>query len=123
PNSPSTQFLPPRNLDFYCANVYLHDGDTLGRYLDRLQHVAGHLPLLLGEYGVDTLRSSEEQQCGALRSHLQEVFRRGLAGSFVFSFTDDWFTGGHQIQDWAFGVTRADRSLKPAATIVSKLWA
>ncbi len=122
-NYPSTEFLSPRNLDFYCANVYLNDGKTLGRYLDRLQHVAGSLPLILGEYGVDTMRNSEAHQCAALESHLHEVFRRGLAGSFVFSFTDDWFTGGHQIKDWAFGVTRADRTEKPAAKVVSDLWA
>ena len=36
----------------------------------------------------------------------------GLAGSFVFSWTDDWHTGGAHIADWAFGVTRRDRSAK-----------
>jgi O-antigen biosynthesis protein len=122
-NYPSTEFLSPRNLDFYCANVYLNDGATLGRYLDRLQHVAGSLPLILGEYGVDTIRNSESHQCEALESHLHEVFRRGLAGSFVFSYTDDWYTGGHQIKDWSFGVTKADRTEKPAAKVVSNLWA
>ena len=121
-NYPSTEFLAPRNLDFYCANVYLNDGATLGKYLDRLQHVAGNLPLILGEYGVDTIRNSEEHQSAALESHLHEVFRRGLAGSFVFSYTDDWYTGGHQIKDWAFGVTRVDRTEKPAAKVVSDLW-
>jgi GT2 family glycosyltransferase len=35
-----------------------------------------------------------------------------LAGSFVFSWTDEWFTGGHAIQDWAFGITSADRRPK-----------
>src|SRR5215212_1574868 len=93
-NYPSTEFLSPRNLDFYCANVYLHDRATLGRYLDRLQHVAGNVPLILGEYGVDTIRHDESHQAEALDAHLHEVFRRGLAGSFIFSFTDDWFTGG-----------------------------
>src|SRR4051794_21582018 len=56
-NYPSTEFLSPRNLDFYCANVYLHDRNALSRYLDRLQHVAGNLPLILGEFGVDTIRN------------------------------------------------------------------
>lgn len=121
-NYPSTEFLQPRNLDFYCANVYLHDGEVLGRYLDRLQHVAGNLPLILGEYGLDTIRNTEEHQSEALQDHLQEVFSRGLAGSFIFSFTDDWYTGGHQITDWAFGVTRADRTPKPAFNVVSRVW-
>jgi len=51
------------------------------------------------------------------------VFHHGLAGSFVFSFTDDWFTGGQQIQDCAFGVTRTDRSEKPSADVLAKAWA
>ncbi len=38
----------------------------------------------------------------------------GAAGTFVFSWTDEWFTGGHPIQDWAFGITHADRSPKAA---------
>jgi GT2 family glycosyltransferase len=33
----------------------------------------------------------------------------GLAGAFVFAWTDDWHTGGCRIEDWAFGITHADR--------------
>ncbi len=29
-NFPTTEFLQPKNLDFHCFNVYLHDPDTLG---------------------------------------------------------------------------------------------
>src|SRR5207302_1553413 len=61
-NYPSTEFLSPSRLDFYCANVYLDDDRTLGRYLDRLQHVAGPLPLVLGEYGVDSIRNPPPRQ-------------------------------------------------------------
>ena len=39
--------------------------------------------------------------------HLEEVFRCGLAGTCIFSYTDEWFTGGHPITDWAFGLVRA----------------
>ncbi len=38
---------------------------------------------------------------------------KGCVGTFVFSFTDDWFTHGCQIEDWAFGL-RAARSLAQA---------
>ena len=38
----------------------------------------------------------------------------GLAGTFVFAWTDDWHTGGHPIDDWAFGITAADRTPKAA---------
>ena len=122
-NYPTTEFLEPRQLDFYCANVYLEDPGKLGAYLDRLQHVAGPLPLVLGEFGLDTIRQGEARQALVLSDHVSEVFRRGLAGSFVFGFTDEWFSGGRPIKDWNFGVTRADRSCKTSAAALSKAWA
>ena len=35
-NFPTTEFLQPAGLDFYCFNVYVHDEVRLGAYLDRL---------------------------------------------------------------------------------------
>jgi glycosyltransferase involved in cell wall biosynthesis len=122
-NYPSTEFLQPSLVDFYCANVYLDRCDDLRRYLDRLQHVAGNLPLILGEYGVDSFRGSRQGQAAALGHHVRQVFSGGLAGSFVFSYTDDWFTGGHPIQDWAFGITDCRRQEKPAAAELRQIWA
>lgn len=121
-NFPTTEFLTPSNCDFWTFNVYVHDERKLGGYLDRLQHIAGNKPLLLGEYGIDTIREGEQQQADLLTTHVRQVFRHGLAGSFVFSYTDDWFTGGAQIDDWAFGVTRRDRSEKQAAEAVRQAW-
>jgi GT2 family glycosyltransferase/type II secretory pathway pseudopilin PulG len=122
-NYPSTEFLLPTRQDFHCFNVYLEDAQVLGRYLDHLQHVAGPLPVVLGEYGIDSIRNGEQRQADVLRRHVREVFAHGAAGSFVFSFTDDWYTGGHPIRDWAFGVTDRDRNEKPAAQAVSAAWA
>lgn len=121
-NFPTTEFLQPKNQDFHCFNVYLHDPEKLGGYLDRLQHLTGALPLVLGEFGVDSFRNSEHEQSEQLVNHVHRVFRHGLAGSFVFSYTDDWYTGGHQIEDWAFGITRRDRAEKPVATALNKAW-
>src|SRR5690606_34600938 len=121
-NFPTTEFLQPRNVDFHCFNIYLHDPDVLGVYLDRLQHLADGKPLLLGEYGIDSIREGEQHQAELLTNHVDAVFSHGLGGSFVFAFTDDWFTGGHQIEDWMFGVTRVDRSLKPAAAAIQQAW-
>jgi glycosyltransferase involved in cell wall biosynthesis len=121
-NFPTTEFLEAPQADFSCFNVYLHDSESLGSYLDRLQHIAGNRPLVLGEYGICTIRCSEEEQATLLREQIRQVFRHGLAGSFVFSFTDDWFTGGHQIEDWAFGVTRLDRTPKTSAAPLKALW-
>jgi glycosyltransferase involved in cell wall biosynthesis len=121
-NYPSTEFLRPEIGDFLFFNVYLNDGPTLGRYLDRLQHLAGSKPVILGEFGADSFRQGEGRQADMIAEHVSRVFHHGLAGSFVFSFTDDWFTGGHRIEDWAFGVTRCDRSDKPAATALRDAW-
>ena len=122
-NYPTTEFLRPSAVDFLCFNVYLEEERSLARYLDRLQHLAGSKPLILGEFGVDSYRHGEERQGEMLAQHVRTVFQHGLAGSFVFSFTDDWFTGGHQIEDWAFGITRRDRSIKPGAAALRKTWA
>jgi GT2 family glycosyltransferase len=121
-NYPSTEFLPLDGVDFFCANVYLNDPELLGRYLDRLQHVAGPKPLILGELGVDSFRQGEPGQADALSAQVRQVFRRGLAGAFVFSYTDDWFTGGHAVEEWAFGVTDRARVEKPAAQAVHAVW-
>lgn len=121
-NYPTTEFLQPRGCDFCCQNVYLHDVHVLGRYLDRLQHIAGDVPLILGEYGIDSFSEGEDEQARLLSQHVDRVFRHGLAGSFVFSYTDDWFTGGNQIEDWAFGVTNAQRKEKLAAKGLRGIW-
>src|SRR5260370_32015279 len=38
----------------------------------------------------------------------------GVSGLCVFSWSEEWHTGGDAIQDWAFGITYADRMPKPA---------
>lgn len=111
-NFPPTEYLDLSFLDFATFNVYLHDPDAFAAYLLRLQNIAGERPLLLGEVGMDTLRHGEEAQAGFLEGHLREALLLGVAGAFVFSWTDDWFTGGYRIEDWAFGITRADRTPK-----------
>jgi GT2 family glycosyltransferase len=111
---PPTEYLDVPSLDFLTCNVYLHDRETFRRYLSRLQNLAGDRPLLLGELGMDTFRHGEEAQADFLAGHVREALLMGLAGAFVFSWTDDWFTGGHPIQDWAFGITDADRRPKAA---------
>ncbi len=121
-NFPTTEFLEPSGCDFCCFNVYVHEAAKLGTYLDRLQHIAGNVPLILGEYGIDTIREGEQQQAELLAGHLDQVFRHGLAGSLIFSYTDDWFTGGAQIEEWAFGVTRRDRTEKTATGPIRRIW-
>jgi glycosyltransferase involved in cell wall biosynthesis len=114
-NFPTTEYLQPRDIDFVCFNVYLHEDQVFRNYLARLQSMAGEKPLMLGEYGIDTHKEkTEEQQAQILTDHVRAVFDEGLAGTFIFSFTDDWHTHGWQITDWKFGIVRADRTPKPA---------
>jgi GT2 family glycosyltransferase len=113
-NYPPAEYLDLGFLDFVTFNVYLHDLETFRRYLCRLQNLVGDKPLVLGEMGMDTLRHGELAQAEFLASHARESLLRGLAGSFIFSWTDEWHTGNHAITDWAFGITDADRVPKPS---------
>ena len=120
---PTTEYVQPRKIDFVCFNVYLHNEQTFRNYLARLQNIAGDKPLMLGEYGIDTFQEfNEEKQAEILSAHVRAVFDEGLAGTVVFSFTDDWFTGGFRIEDWAFGLTRRDRTPKPAFRALQQLF-
>ncbi len=110
-NFPTTEFLQPASVDFVSFNVYLHEPRPFVNYLDRLQSIAGGKPLVLSEFGIDSMREGEERKTQILASHVELTFRAGLAGAFLFSFTDDWHTGGHQIENWFFGLT--DRHRQP----------
>ena len=119
---PPTEFLRATNIDFLCFNVYLHQQKSFESYLARLQTIAGAKPLILGEFGIDSIREGEAHQSEILGWHIESAFRAGLAGTVVFSFTDDWFRGGEQIKDWAFGLTTRDRQPKPSFDVVWRLY-
>ncbi|MCX6935965.1 MAG: glycosyltransferase, partial [Verrucomicrobia bacterium] len=118
-NFPSTEYLLPKETDFLSYNVYLHRGPDLRAYLSRLQNLAEDRPLVLGEFGMDTIRHSEDEQANLLELHWDEVFRGGLAGTILFSWTDEWFTDGIDVEDWAFGLVRRDRQPKLAYRALS----
>lgn len=120
---PPTEYIDLSFLDFATFNVYLHDIAAFRRYLFRLQNLVGDKPLVLGEIGMDTLRHGDEAQAEFLTGHIREATLLGLAGTFVFSWTDDWHTGGYSISDWAFGITAADRTPKPACRALKTLFA
>jgi len=109
-NFPTTEYVQPRTIDFVCFNVYLHEDKQFRNYMARLQNIAGDKPLMLGEYGIDTFREYDEQkQAEILANHVRAVFDEGCVGTFIFSYTDDWYTHGWQIEDWAFGVVKRER--------------
>ena len=109
---PPTEFLLPQNLDFYCFNVYLHNQRDFEKYLLRLQNLTEERPLILGEFGMDTIRHSQEEQAEMLCWHVDSVVRCGLAGTIFFAWTDEWYTGDQEITDWAFGLVTRDRQPK-----------
>jgi GT2 family glycosyltransferase len=115
-NYPPTEFLQPRHLDFVTFNVFLHQRPALDNYLARLQLIAGDLPLVLGECGADALREGPEEQARIISDNLAAASEAGLAGAFIFTFTDDWVRGGVRVEDWQMGLTTATREPRPAFT-------
>lgn len=113
-NFPPTEFLRPRDIDFLCFNVYLHERRPFENYLARLQMLADAKPLVLGEFGIDSIREGRARQAELLGWKVEASFRGGAAGVFVYSFTDDWFKDGRDVLDWEFGLTTREREPKPA---------
>jgi hypothetical protein len=121
-NYPSAEYLDLSFLDFISFNVYLHREEDFRRYLTHLMGQAGELPLVLSETGMDTIREGEEHQAELLSWQCRAAFELGLSGFIVFAFTDEWHTGGAEITDWAFGLTRRDRSPKLAFDAVGRVF-
>src|SRR5262245_12646201 len=118
-NFPTTEYLDLPFVDFLCFNVYLEERENLRRYLARLQNLAGERPLVMAEIGLDSRRNGEDAQADALRWQIETCFEAGVAGAFVFAWTDEWHRGGFAIEDWDFGLTTRDRRAKPALSAVT----
>lgn len=117
---PTTEYLQLPFLDLVCFNVYLESRERFESYLARLQNLAGDRPLVLAELGLDSRRHGEEAQARSLDWQLRSAFASGCAGAFVFAWTDEWHRGGHDIEDWDFGLTKRSRQAKPALAAVRK---
>jgi GT2 family glycosyltransferase len=118
-NYPTTEYLHLPFLDLACFNVYLESRDRLDAYLARLHNLAGERPLLMAEIGLDSRRHGEDTQAHVLHRQLRTAFGSGCAGAFVFAWTDEWHRGGHDIEDWDFGLTDRERRPKAALAAVS----
>src|SRR5229473_1598378 len=119
-NFPSTEYLETDFTDFLAFNVYLHREADLRRYLYRLHTLAGDRPLVLTEFGMDSIREGEPEQAATLSWQVRTALEMGAAGTCVFSFTDEWFTGGQDVPDWGFGLVGRDRRKKPAFPAVHR---
>lgn len=122
-NYPPTEFLHPRGIDFFCFNVYLHQQRPFENYLARLQMIADDKPVMLGEFGVDSLSEGEAEKCAMLDWQIESAFRAGLAGVVVYSFTDEWHKDGRDVTEWRFGLTTRQRQPKESFAVVQRKFA
>ncbi|HDR91447.1 MAG TPA: glycosyltransferase, partial [candidate division Zixibacteria bacterium] len=120
-NYPSTEYLPLEFFDFLGFNVYLEDQETFRDYLIRLRHLYPETPLILSEIGLDSQQHGEAVQAKNLSKQLQLAYQVGLCGAVVFSWTDEWHTGGFDMTEWSFGLVDRERNPKPALAEVSKI--
>lgn len=124
-NYPTTEYLQHYLpfLDFVCFNVYLENREPYEAYLARVQNLAGDRPLVMTEIGLDSRRNGTDRQAHTLDWQVRSTFAAGYAGAFVFSWTDEWFRGGCDIDDWDFGLTDRQRRPKPALAAVADAFA
>ncbi len=120
---PSTEYLRLPFMDLVCFNTYLESQERLEAYLARLQNLAGDRPLVMSELGLDGLRHGEDTQATVLAWQIRSAFACGCAGAFVYAWTDEWYRGGAEVDDWQFGLTRRDRGPKVALRAVSDAFA
>lgn len=76
----------------------------------RLHNLSGDKPLVMAEIGLDSLRNGEEKQAETLAWQIRSVFSSGCAGAFIFAWTDEWWRGGSEIEDWDFGLTTREEN-------------
>ena len=119
-NYPSTEYLSLPFLDLACFNIYLETEDRFRSYTERLQNIAGDRPLILSEVGLDALRNGEAKQAEVLDWQIRASFASGCAGVVIFSWTDEWYRAGQDVEDWAFGVTDRQRHAKPSLRAVRR---
>ncbi|MCW2571974.1 MAG: glycosyl transferase, family 2 [Frankiales bacterium] len=116
-NYPTAEYLPLPGLDFLTFNVFLEHTQDLRRYVTRLHHLAGDRPLVLGEMGLHVADRNGAGQARLLHKQLEVAVERGVAGTCVFAWTDEWQVGDVPVSDWRFGLTTSDREPRPALKI------
>ncbi|MEX2658826.1 MAG: glycosyltransferase [Acidimicrobiales bacterium] len=121
-NYPTAEYLPLDDLDFLTFNLFLEQRVDFRRYLTRLHNLAGDRPLVLGEMGLDSggTERGENRQASALDWQLETALERGVAGTCVFSWTDEWWVGDQAVRGWHFGLTRQDRSPRLALDVTAR---
>src|SRR5256885_1091485 len=73
-----------------------------------------------GEVGLDAGQGAE-RQAETLDWQLSTAVERGVAGTCVFSWTDEWAVADRPVEGWSFGLTDARRRPRPALE-VARSW-
>ncbi len=120
-NYPSTEYLEPANADFTAFNIFLEEELPFREYVKRLHHIAGDRPLVISEFGLDSLRHGVEKQAEVLRWATRAARELETAGITIFSWSDRWLSAGIEVLDWNFGLTDRDGNPKPALTALQNL--
>lgn len=149
-NWPITRDLPLGFLDFISFNVYpLWPPEVaargFGNYVNEvLRPIARGKPLLITEFGVNTLEASPEDQARILNECWTGLRRASAAGGVVFEFADEWwknFDNPKRAGDWwnrqpapddekrhdadpeeYYGIVTAERRPKPAFVAVQRMY-
>lgn len=119
---PTTEYLCVEGQDLATFNVFLERPEQLRSYLKHLQVASRDIPLVITELGLAASVHGEAEQALSLMWQLRTVDETGCAGAIVFSWTDEWNVGGHDVAGWAFGLTDVERRPKPALETVRR-WA
>src|SRR5262245_3587986 len=127
-NFPSTEYLDVDFADFVSFNVYLHQEQSFRNYLSHLHNLAEDKPLILTEFGIDSIREGQDFQAQTLAWQVRATCDMVVAVSVMFGGTDDWYArllsgeGGFQVDDWAFGLVDRERRKKPAFHAVQQYY-
>jgi len=119
---PTTEYLRIDGQDLATFNVFLERQEQLRSYVRHLQVASGDLPLVVGELGLAAGLHGQEGQAESLEWQLRVLDETGCAGAVVFSWTDEWTVGGHEVEGWGFGLTDTARRPKAALETVRR-WA
>lgn len=150
-NWPPTRSLDLSFLDFASFNLYpLWPPEVVargyGNYIrDILRPVAGNRPLLISEFGVNTLEASPDRQAELLTHCWREIGQTDAIGGVVFELADEWwknYDNPKRDYDWwnrqqapddelhhdrdpeeHYGLMTWDRRAKPAYQAVKQMFA
>lgn len=149
-NWPPARHLDLGFLDFASFNVYpLWPPEVVamgfGPYVETvLRPIAADRPLLISEFGANTIEAGEEGQARLIRESWEALVEAGAAGGIVFEFADEWwknYDNPARPGDWwtrvpapddesrhdrdpeeHYGLVRTDRTPKPALATVREIF-